>query len=186
MKIECDVPIGDEFLLDYWSGDLTGQETDRLEEHVFECGDCASRLEEMASLGTGIARLAREGRISGIISRTLLNRMQRDGVHVRFYSLLPGETVPCAAFPGDDLVVVSMRANLEGVQTVILSVRGLGDAPFGDVEEVPVFRMDGEVLWATPGMLVRNMPSTRLRLTLLSTGSSGSVLGEYVLDYSAL
>jgi hypothetical protein len=43
-------------------------------------------------------------RVSAIISRSLLNRTQRDGVHIRFYSLLPAETVPCAVFPGDDLV----------------------------------------------------------------------------------
>jgi len=185
MTMDCDAPIGDETLLDYWSGDLAAGEADRIEQHLFACGDCATRLESMAAIGAGIARLAREGRISGIISRTLLNRMQRDGLHVRFYSLRPGETVPCAAFPGDDLVVASLRADFEGVQTVALKVTGPGDVSFGEVEEASFAREDGEVLWATPGSLVRNMPSTRLRLTLTATGASRRVLGEYLLDHTA-
>ncbi len=185
MKVECDAPIGDEALIDYWSGDLAGEEAERLEEHLFACGDCAVRLEQMASLGTGIARLAREGRVSGIISRTLLNRMQRDGVHVRLYSLRPGETVPCAAFPDDDLVVISLRADLSDVDTVTLSVTGPGERSLGQIDEVPVSNLDGEVLWATPGTVVRTMPSTRLRLTLTSPDRSGKVIGEYVLDHSA-
>jgi hypothetical protein len=40
-------------------------------------------------------------------------------------------------------------------------------------------------LWATPGALVRSMPSMRLRLTLTSTGASHRILGEYLLDHTA-
>jgi hypothetical protein len=111
--------------------------------------------------------------------------MQRDGVHVRCYSIVPGETVPCAAFPGDDLVVISLRADLSGVNAVTLSVTGPGDRSIGQADEVPISNLDGEVLWATSGTVVRSMPSTRLRLTLTSAGASGAVLGEYVLDHSA-
>jgi len=105
MTVNCDAPIGDETLLDYWSGDLMADDADRIEQHLFTCGECAARLERIAAIGAGIARLVREGRIGGIISRTLLNRMQRDGLHVRLYSVQPGETVPCAAFADDDVVV---------------------------------------------------------------------------------
>lgn len=185
MKPGCDAPIRDEMLLDYWCGDLAGQEADQIEAHLFACGECAARLERIATLGTGIATLARKGRVSGIISRALLNRMQRDGVNVRLFSLSPGETLPCAAFPGDDVVVVSLRADFEGVEAVTLSVTGLGDASMGELSEAPVSRAHGEVLWATPGALVRQMPSTRLHLTLTSSGGERGVLGEYVLDHSA-
>jgi hypothetical protein len=180
----CLAPIGDETLLDYWSGDLATPQSDLVEEHLFACGDCGAQLDKLVSLGSAVAALARHGRIAGVISHTLLNRLQRDGVRVRFYSLSPGQTVPCAVFPGDDLVVTSLRADLDGVQAVTLSVTGPADASLGRVDEAPVHGHGSEVLWATPGAVVRQMPSTRLHLTLASSGD-GRVLGEYVLDHSA-
>jgi Putative zinc-finger len=96
MMPRCQAPIPDETLLDYWAHDpADGDETDRVEAHLFACGDCSARLHHLAVLGTGLATLVRQGRVSGIVSRALLNRMQRDGVRLRMFSLLPGETVPC-------------------------------------------------------------------------------------------
>ena len=186
MMPQCQAPIPDRTLLDYWARDLAdGDETDRVEEHLFACGDCSARLHLLAALGTGLVTLVRQGRVSGIVSRALLNRMQRDGVHVRMYSLVPGETVPCAVFPGDDLVVAALRADFSGVDSVTLSVTGPGDSPGGQIDEVPVSGPDGEVLWATPAAVVRQMPSMRLQLTLASAGATPAELGRYVLDHSA-
>ena len=186
MMPTCQSPIPDGTLLDYWARDLAdGHETDRVEEHLFACGDCSARLHRVAALGPGLATLVRQGRVSGIVSRALLNRMQRDGIHVRMYSLMPGETVPCAVFPGDDLVVAALRADFSGVDAVALSVTGQGDWPSGEIDDVPVSGPDGEVLWATPAAVVRQMPSMRLQLSLSSAGATRAELGRYVLDHSA-
>jgi len=187
MMPSCNAPIPDERLLDYWVRDLAdGHETDQVEEHLFACGDCTARLHDMASLGAGLAALARQGRVTGIVSRTLLNRMQRDGVQVRLYSVVSGETVPCAVFPADDLVVTALRADFSAADAVTLSVMGPGDSPIGEVDDVPVSRSDNELLWVLPAAVVRQMPSMRLRLTLASVGATRAVLGTYVLDHSAL
>ena len=186
MRPRCQVPIPDGILLDYWARDLAGDdETDRVEEHLFACDDCSARLYRLAALGPGLATLVRQGRISGIVSRALLNRMQRDGIHVRMYSLVPGETVPCAVFPGDDLVVTALRADFSGVDAVTLSVTGPGDSPVSQLDNVPVSGPDAEVFWATPAAVVRQMTSTRLLLTLASAGDTRAELGRYVLDHSA-
>ena len=186
MMPSCHAPMSDETLLDYWSRDLAdGDETDRVEEHLFACGDCSARLHDMASLGAGLAALARQGRVTGIVSRTLLNRMQRDGVHVRLYSVASGETVPCAVFPADDLVVAALRADFSAAGAVTLSVMGPGDSPIGEVDDVPVSRLDRELLWVLPAAVVRQMPSMRLRLTLASVGATRAELGTFVLDHSA-
>jgi hypothetical protein len=182
----CQAPIPDGTLLDYWARDLgNGEETDSVEEHLFACGDCSARLHRLAALGPGLATLAREGRISGIVSRALLNRMQRDGIHVRMYSLVPGETVPCAVFPGDDVIVTALRADFSGVDAVTLSVTGPEDSPFSQLDNVPVSGPDAEVFWATPAAVVRRMPSMRLELTLASAGATRAELGRYVLDHRA-
>jgi hypothetical protein len=186
MMPRCLVPISDGILLDYWVRDLAdGDETDRVEEHLFACGDCSARLHGMTALGTGLATLVRQGRISGIVSRSLLNRMQRDGLHVRMYSLAPGDTVPCAVFPGDDLIVAALRADFTAVEAVTLSVTGSGDSPFNQLDNVPVSGLDGEVFWATPAAVVRQMQSMRLQLTLASAGATRAELGRYVLEHSA-
>jgi hypothetical protein len=182
----CRAPIPDGTLLDYWARDLAdGDETDRVEEHLFACGDCSSRLQQLAALGPGLAALVRQGRVSGLVSRALLNRMQRDGLHVRMYSLAPGETVPCAVFAGDDLIVTALRADFSSVETVTLSVTGPGDSPFSVIDNVPVSGPDAEVFWATPASLVRQMPSMRLQLTIASADATHTELARYVLEHSA-
>jgi hypothetical protein len=185
MTPACQAPIPGPALLDYWAGDLADKDANRVEEHLFACGECSARLEQVAALGTGLATLARQGRISGIVSRAVLNRLQRDGVHVRVFSLLPGETVPCAVFPGDDLIVTSLRADFSGVDAVTLSVTGPGSEPFGRYDDVPVAGPLGEVFWATPAAVVHQMPSMRLDLTLTSSGAAPTELGRYVLEHSS-
>jgi anti-sigma factor RsiW len=184
MTPRCDAPLSDDDLLDYWTDAAADGTVERVEAHLFACAECTARLQAMASLGARLASLVRRGRVTGIVSRVLLNRIQRDGVHVRFYVLSPGERVPCAAFPGDDLVVVSLRADLSAARTVTLSVSGPADEA-SQIADVPVSPTEVEILWATPGEIVRRLPSARVRLTLTSNGPDGAVLGEYELDHTA-
>lgn len=183
MTAGCAAPIADERLIDYWAHDLPSADRSAVEEHLFSCADCSARLEAVAAVAGGVAALARQGRISGIISRTLLNRLQRDGVRIRQYTLDPGETVPCAAFPGDDVVVTAMNANLTGRGTVSLIVTGPGGVPFGTMNDVPVPEPAVGVLWATPAAFVRSMPSQQLHLTIRSADGA-EVIAEYRLDHS--
>jgi hypothetical protein len=186
MMLPCEAPIPDAMLLDYWARDLRdGDEMSRVEEHLFACGDCSARLRQMAALGAGLAALVRQGRVSGIVSRAILTRLQRDGAHVRMFWLAPGETVPCAVFPGDEVIVTALRADFSGVDAVTLSVTGPDDSPFGRCDDVPVSGPRGEVLWANPAALLRQLPSMRLELTLTSTGAAPTELGRYVLEHSA-
>jgi anti-sigma factor RsiW len=185
MTAPCDAPIRDEALLEYWCGELPAEAGEQLEEHLFACAACAGRLQRLSSMAGGITALARSGRVSGIISRALLNRLQRDGLNVRVFTLAPGETVPCAAFPSDDLVVAALRADLAGIRAVTLSVLPAGEGSLMALTDVPVRAEDTEILWATPGARIRQMPSMRLHLTLSAAGPDGRVLGEYQLDHSA-
>ena len=88
-------------------------------------------------------------------------------------------------FPGDDLVVAALGADFSGVDAVTLVVTGPGDSPMSELHGVPVSGPDGEVLWATPAAVVRQMPSMRLQLTLASAGATRAELGRYGLDHSA-
>src|SRR6188472_3071019 len=162
----CNTPVPDGTLLDYWAHDLSDVESERVEEHLFACGDCSARLNQLATISAGVIALARQGRFWGIASRALLNRLQRDGVHVRMYSLLPGETVACAVFPGDELVVTALRADFSGVEAMTLTVTGTAGAPIAQFEDVPLPGTRGEIFYVTPAAAVQAMPSTRVLLTL--------------------
>ena len=186
MTPACDAPIPDDELLDYWIHAVDAAAADRIEEHVFSCDACTARLEAMTALGAGLAALVRRGRVSGVVSRTLLNRLQRDGVRVRLFSLSPGECLPCAAFPGDDLLVIALRAELRGTDMVDLAVIAPDGTAMDEMFNVPVGDEDVEILWATPGDRVRQIPTSRLRLTLRAPAAGGAVLAEYELDHTAL
>ena len=186
MMQDCRTPIPESTLIDYWTRDVADEsETDRVEEHLFACGDCSARLQSLAALGTGLVKLVRQGRVAGIVSRGLLNRMQRDGVHVRMYSVLPGEIVPCGVFPGDDLVIVAMAADFSGAEAVRLSVTGPGTSSMAEIASAPVSGLDRELLWATPASAIRQLPSMRVQLTLWSAGPTPTLLGSYALEHSA-
>ena len=185
MTHTCDVPIADEMMTDYWSGGLPPQQSAAIEDHVFVCSACAARFERVGSIAAGITSLVRQGRFSGIISRATLNQLQRDGVRVRVYSVSPGDVVPCAVFPDDDLVVTSMRGDFAGVDAVSVSVTG--SAPLSGIvlDDVPVTANEGELLWAAPGSLIRQMPTSRVTLTVTSGRGDARRIGEYVLDHTA-
>jgi hypothetical protein len=45
---------------------------------------------------------------------------------------------------------------------------------------------EGELLWATPASLIRQMPTSRVVLTVTAGPAHGRRIGEYVLDHTAL
>ncbi len=182
----CPTPIPNETMVDYWSGGLSASESEALEEHVFGCAACAARLGEVAALAAGITSLARRGHLSGLISRATLNQLQHDGVRVRIYSLMPGDVVPCAVFPDDDLVVTSLRGDFAGVDAVTLSVTAAAPLAGVVLQDVPVSAAEGELLWATPGALIRQMPTSRVTLTVTAGHDGGRSIGAYVLDHTAV
>jgi hypothetical protein len=88
-------------------------------------------------------------------------------------------------FPDDDLVVTSMRGDFAGIDAVSVSVTG--SAPLSGIvlDDVPVPANEGELLWAAPGSLIRQMPTSRVTLTVTSGRGDARRIGEYVLDHTA-
>ena len=182
----CRAPILEETLLDYWAGDLAdGDEMNRVEEHLFACGDCSGACLNW-SRSDAVWRRSHARGASAASSPALLSI----GCSVMAFmcgctSLLPGETVPCAVFPDDDLIVTSLRADFSNVDAVTVSVTGPGHTPFMRFDGVPVSGSFAEVLWATPAAFVDQLPSMRLEITLTSMDDASTELGRYVLDHSS-
>src|SRR6187549_1784670 len=153
----CEARISNESLLDYWLGESQAADVGSLEEHLFGCPDCTARLAHLQALQAGVGVLARRGSVGGRITRSLLNQLQRDGLRVRWYSVSPGETVPCAIFPEDDLVVTSLRADFSSTHRATLTVAG-PKTELVAAEEFEVSPSDTEVLWAFSGAQGRTIP----------------------------
>jgi anti-sigma factor RsiW len=172
-------------LTDYWTSDLAPAERDRIEAHVFTCAGCAARLADAEALVRGIATVVRAGRFHAVVTERTLNRLSRDGVRMRSFSAEPGESVHCAVWDGDDLIVARLRADLRGVRAATLSIGLANGEPLGELADVPVTDTATEVVMALSADIVREMPQATLtmRLTTADASAGGRVLGEYVFDH---
>jgi anti-sigma factor RsiW len=182
-----------EMLTGYLAGDLTSEEEARFEAHLFSCDVCAGHLQELARLGAGVRDVARAAQVGGLVTDEVLNRWARDGVRVRTYALSPGEVVPCAVWVDDDMLVVRLRGNFEGLATVSVARRvSRGDAvdesfeATGNVADVPVAGAHAEIIYATPAAALRDLPSADVQLIVRDgTSDGGRTVGTYTLRHTA-
>ena len=57
----CASPIDSAVLADYWLAALPEPEEHAVEEHLFSCDECGSRLRHIVALAEGVRELARQG-----------------------------------------------------------------------------------------------------------------------------
>jgi hypothetical protein len=180
-------------LTGYLAGDLTPEEDARFEAHLFSCEVCTGRLEERQRLGSGVRDAARAAQVGGLVTDDVLNRWARDGVRVRSYALSPGEVVPCAVWADDDMLVVRLRGDFEGLSTVTIARRvSLGEATgnpsevTGSVPDIPIAGARAEIIYATPAAALRELPSVDFELIVREGPSDGGrTVGTYTLRHTA-
>src|SRR6185295_10818250 len=105
-----------ESLVDYWAGGSTDEDSARIEDHVFSCDSCTSRLSTVANLARGIARVsARRGGVHTGATESMVARFTTDGLKMRHYRAEPGQSVACTIGADDDMLVTYLRADLGNV-----------------------------------------------------------------------
>ena len=160
-------------LADYWTSDITPDDTEQIETHVFECERCARMLAEADRLRAGIGELARSGNVQAFVNDAVLNRLARDGVRVRSYALGPGETVRCAVWADDDVIVARLGGNFTGVESVDAEMRFDSGEAWAQATDIPVRQGETELVLALPAGLVRSAPKVPMRLTLRPSADIG-------------
>lgn len=179
---------GAETLLDYLLGELTAEAAERLEEHLFACGECAGRLEVLESLRAAVSQAARAAEVAVNADEHLLDRLARDGLSRREYRIPAGGTVFCKAGP-EDLVVVRLAAEYHDVRDLRL------DAEVVDLEHDSAVDLPGrevvadaerdEVILVFPGQVIRGYPRSRWTMRLRGEGPGGPAeLGTFVMDHT--
>jgi hypothetical protein len=181
----CPAPIEFADVVDYWAGDLTRAQEDRIEEHVFACAYCALELAAAEALARGIAAVAREGRLHSVVSDAILNRLAADGVRVRMFTLEGSGIVPCAVWADDDLVVARVRADFAEVDSVTIVTRQASGEEIGRVSDVAVRPGQREILNAFSAAHLRKLPATRVSVTVSAHTDTGErTLAEYMLEHA--
>lgn len=180
----CPAPLGDEALLDWWTGELDRAGMRRLETHLLSCGECAARAEATARLVQEARELVRRGEVPAVVLPSVVERLRQEGLRVREYRVAPGGSVHCTVAPDDDVVVSRLSADLRGVARVDLVSR-VDDGAEHRLADLPFDATAGELVYAPPADALRARPASVERLRLVAVGpESERVLGEYTFDHT--
>ena len=184
--MSCTHPIDVTMLTDYWLGMLADPEQERVEEHLFSCGDCADRLEEIIALADGIRNVARQGNLLRVVNDEFLKIAADKGLRVREYAPPQGGSVQCTVSADDDLLIGRLHADLSTAKRIDISLCGADGSERMNLTDIP-FRPDsGNVAFQQPIGYAKAAPSDVLIARLLSVDASGSrqLLGEYTFVHT--
>jgi len=172
-------------LSDYWTADLSAEDIERIEAHVFACSACTELLSESERLRRSIGEAARTGGFQAFVTDSVLNQLARDGVRVRSYVMDAGASVQCAVWDDDEILVARLRGDFSGVDAVDAVMRLDTGEEWGRATDIPVAEGSREVIMALPAALVRRAPEVPMRLTLRPSSASPDdpALAVYTFDH---
>jgi anti-sigma factor RsiW len=168
-------------LTDYAAGDLSDTEAAVIEEHLFSCADCAERAAGLDALMRAIPSAVRSAEVGGFVTDDILNRLARDGVHVRTFVLSPGAVVPCAVWEDDEVMALRLRADFGGAGEVTMSQRIAGDEVLRSTGHVAA-GSPGELIYTLSATWVRQLPVVNVEILLTAHEEAGErTIGSYTL-----
>jgi len=172
-------------LSDYWTADVSPDDMERIEAHVFACTACTELLAEADELRRSIRDLARNGGFQAFVTDSLLNQLASDGVRVRSFAMNPGGSVQCAVWDDDDLLITRLRADFSGVSAIDAVLQLENGEEWSRASDVAVREGSRELIMALPAAVVRQAPEVPIRLTLRASSASrgDAPLAEYTFDH---
>ena len=173
-------------LTDYASGELPDAEAAAIEEHLFSCADCGARAAEFDALVHAIHPAVRSAEVGGFVTDAVLNRLARDGVHVRTFTLSPGAIVPCAVWDDDQLMALRLRGDFAGASEFTMSQRVAGSELIRATGQVSA-SSPGEIIYVLPAAWIRGLPVVNVEV-VLTTQEDGEErpIGSYTLAHGGL
>lgn len=184
MKHGCDQPLELAVLVDYWFGELSTADAERVEEHLLECDGCGDRLRALVAVGDGLRELAHQGAVQMIVTPSFLETASRAGLRAREYVVAPGARVACTVTAQDDLLIGRMRADFTGVSDLDVLLRVEGQ-PEVRIKDVPVSPDARELIMAQAMPVMRTLGRAVLHVRLVAREGPGErVLGDYTFDHT--
>ena len=184
--MSCFHPIDAADLADYWLGALAHSEEEAVEEHLFTCDECGTRLREVVALAEGVRKIAREGSLRMVVSDSFLKRAAEEGLRIREYAPPAGGGVQCTVTADDDFLVGRLAANLTGAKRIDLCIcdeRGVEQLRMADI---PVHAGANNVVYQESITFAKAMPSSKMIARLVTFDEAGGerLLGEYTFNHT--
>ncbi len=183
--MSCPAPLDAAILADYWLAALPLSEEDSVEQHLFQCGECGTRLRETIALAEAVRDIARQGSLFMIVSDNLLESAAREGLRVRQYTLPAGGAVACTVTAEDDLLIARLTANLTSARRIDLCLYDDTGRERSRFTDIP-FRSDAPtVLFQHAIQHAKAAPTETLIARLLAIDDAGEhLLGEYTFHHT--
>ncbi len=184
----CAEPLSGDLLVEYWQGELTETEAERVEAHYLSCEACASRLGALAGVAAGVARLMRGGRVLGFTTVAVLERAAAEGVKIGTYRMEPGQSAHCTIRPEDDCNVLRLPLALRGIERVdldLVRVEAGRETSRLHFEDVVLDREREEIVLLYPGDLLRQLPEHTFEIAAHAVDArERRALGRYTMFHS--
>lgn len=182
----CTAPIAFETLIEYWLSELPVPETERIDEHIILCGQCAARLGEIVALSQAIRTVFRTGDIHVVLTPDFLERLISQGIRVRQYRCALNGSVACTLAPEDELLVGRLAVPLAGVTRLdALSRRSCDDAEHR-FSDIPFDARANEIVVAPSLSRMRRLPSHQHIVRLVAVEEEAErLLGQYTFNHTA-
>jgi hypothetical protein len=174
-------------LIDYWLSELPQPAAEALEEHVFDCAACGDRLDAVRANADAIVGLVRGGGLSSRATTALLNRVSRDRLNVRVYTVAPGEVVACTVGPQDDFLITHFIVDAATEPRLDLAMCDDEGHELSRVQDVAFDRAAGHVTTVFAARPKQHDPSGRRTFKLFAPTADGErELGRYTMDHTAM
>ena len=168
-------------LTDYAAGELPEVDAAAIEEHLFACADCGARAAEFDVLVRTMRTAVQSAEVGGFVTDSFLNRLSRDGIRVRTYSLSPGAVVPCAVWDDDELMALRLHADFGGASEITMSQRVDGTEVIRATSAVTA-SSPGEMIYLLSAAWVRELPVVEVEVVLTAhEGGAERPIGSYTL-----
>jgi hypothetical protein len=182
----CRNPIDAAVLADYWLAALPPSEEEPIEEHLFECDECSSRLREAAALANAIGDVARQGSLLMVVSDAFLKRVAQEGLHVREYAPPAGGSIQCTVTAEDDFLIGRLTADLSQEARLDLSLCDARGSEQLRLADIPFHAASGGVAFQQSITYAKAAASETLIARLIAFDDAGAerMLGEYTFHHT--
>jgi hypothetical protein len=182
--VSCLNPIDAAVLTDYWLAALPNSEEEAVEEHLFSCDDCGTRLREIVAMAEEIRKLS--GSLVMIVSDAFVKHASEQGFRVREYSPPRFGSVECTVAVDDDFVVGHLSADLSTAKRVDLAICDPQRVERFRLEDIPFHSQAPRVTFQQSITYGKAAPSETIIARLVGFDEAGaeSLLGEYTFNHT--
>ena len=181
----CKSPVETGELLGYWMDDCDTVRAVEIDEHLFACRICGTKLQMLVDLGNQVRQLIRDGRTSAVIPSGFVESLRDSGLRIREYRLEPNGSVNCTIAPSDDLVISRLGVELASVSRLDVLIDDSESGRSMRLEDVSFDPDEHEVTILVKSSELRELGVTIQSVRLLAVGRHGDeLLGEYTFRHS--